>query len=139
MKTYDCSKVLDYQHEFSRMCKYYDKDPLCTGCPLSKGLLCHNGCTLDEITEEIISLVQAWSDAHPRIELTEKELWFLASFDEEERKSIFFYRDEYDNLWLQSRTVVDQWCIKIAPHLFPFIKEGTWGLADLLNLPVEDA
>ena len=66
MKKYNCNNTLDYAHEVSRLCKTYRG---CLDCPLY-GL----GCEWDHITPEHIKRVQAWSDAHPEITLTDKQV-----------------------------------------------------------------
>lgn len=66
MKKYNCNNTLDYVHEFNRMCGAFNE---CSGCPLTQ---LH--CELYEITPEHINRVQAWSDAHPKITLTDKQV-----------------------------------------------------------------
>lgn len=66
MKKYNCNHTLDYAHEANRLCKTYRG---CLDCPLY-GL----GCEWDHITPEHIRRVQAWSDAHPEITLTDKQV-----------------------------------------------------------------
>ena len=74
MKKYDCSKTLDYAHEFKRMCVGRS----CRGdhCPfLGKS------CSPDSITDEHIQILQKWSDEHPEpLKLTKKDRTFLESF-----------------------------------------------------------
>lgn len=68
MKKYNCNNTLDYAHEASRMCnKTY---PNCEVCPL----LQLNPCDALAVTPEYIKRVQAWSDAHPEIALTDKQV-----------------------------------------------------------------
>lgn len=74
MKKYNCNNTLDYVHEIARMCRAFDEG--CEGCPLTK---LH--CELYEITPEHIRRVQAWSDAHPEITLTDKQLEILEALD----------------------------------------------------------
>lgn len=66
MKKYNCNNTLDYAHEVSRLCKTYRG---CLDCPLY-GL----GCEWGDTTPEHIKRVQAWSDAHPEITLTDKQV-----------------------------------------------------------------
>lgn len=66
MKKYNCNNTLEYVHESVRMCRAFDK---CEGCPLA-GL----HCELYEIIPEHVKRVQAWSDAHPEITLTDKQV-----------------------------------------------------------------
>lgn len=66
MKKYNCNNTLDYTHEFNRMCKTFD---CCDDCSL-----CDLPCARFAITTEHIRLVQEWSDAHPEITLTDKQV-----------------------------------------------------------------
>lgn len=66
MKKYNCNNTLEYVHESVRMCRTFSE---CSGCPLA-GL----HCELYEIIPEHIKRVQAWSDAHPEITLTDKQV-----------------------------------------------------------------
>ena len=67
MKKYNCNNTLDYTHEFNRMCKTFD---CCDDCSLYV-LPCG---AAKNITPEHIRLVQEWSDAHPEITLTDKQV-----------------------------------------------------------------
>lgn len=70
MKKYNCNNTLDYAHEASRMCKQIR--PNCNECPLSQ---LEEPCdTLEGVTAEHIKRVQIWSDAHPEITLTDKQV-----------------------------------------------------------------
>ena len=70
MKKYNCNNTLEYAHEASRMCRAFDKCGGCDGCPL-----CVLPCgAAKNITSEHIRRVQAWSDAHPEITLTDKQV-----------------------------------------------------------------
>lgn len=66
MKKYNCNNTLDYAHEFTRMCNTFHD---CNDCPM-RDLSCGEG----NITAEHIKRVQAWSDAHPEIVLTDKQV-----------------------------------------------------------------
>lgn len=66
MKKYNCNNTLEYAHEAKRMCKTFDT---CSTCPLYD-----MPCGHLEITAEHIRRVQAWSDAHPEITLTDKQV-----------------------------------------------------------------
>lgn len=66
MKKYNCNNTLDYAHEFTRMCNTFHD---CNDCPM-RDLSCGEG----NITAEHIKRVQAWSDAHPEIRLTDKQV-----------------------------------------------------------------
>lgn len=66
MKKYNCNNTLEYAHEVSRLCKTYRG---CLDCPLYGP-----GCEWDDVTPEHIKHVRAWSDAHPEIRLTDKQV-----------------------------------------------------------------
>jgi hypothetical protein len=68
MKKYNCNNTLEYAHEAERMCETFDNCSTCP-CPLY-GMSCGHL----EITAEHINRVQAWSDAHPEIALTDKQV-----------------------------------------------------------------
>ena len=122
MSKYDCSKTIDYAHEFTRMC-----DDGCGVCPLYKA-----GCGLKKLTEETIAIVQKWSDEHPeKPKLTKKERAFIERLDE--RTSICGLQE--GGLWLQFYLrripIKDDW--------FAFIDSGDeWKVSDLLKLEVKD-
>lgn len=63
---YNCNNTLEYVHESVRMCRTFSE---CSGCPLA-GL----HCELYEIIPEHIKRVQEWSDTHPEIRLTDKQI-----------------------------------------------------------------
>ena len=123
MSKYDCSKTLDFVHEFTRMC-----DGGCRACPL----LYRKECTLRKVTEKTIAIVQKWSDEHPEVpKLTKKERAFIERLDE--RTSICGMQE--GGLWLQLYLrripIKDDW--------FAFIDPGDeWKVSDLLKLEVED-
>lgn len=73
MKKYNCNNTLEYVHEFTRMCRTFSE---CSGCPLA-GL----HCELYEIIPEHIKRVQIWSDAHPEITLTDKQVEVLKALN----------------------------------------------------------
>lgn len=58
----DCSKTLDFSKEFYRLCNTYDVG--CEGCPLADS---NYTCNWYDITQEVIDIVQKWSDEHPYI------------------------------------------------------------------------
>ena len=60
----DCSKTLEYSKEFSRMCNHYGDLWDCEGCPLQDN---DYQCENRDITQEVIDIVQKWSDKHPDI------------------------------------------------------------------------
>lgn len=72
MNKYNCNNTLEYVHEAARMCRAFDKCEGCEdceGCPLAK-----KSCEIFDVTPEHIRRVQAWSDAHPEITLTDKQV-----------------------------------------------------------------
>lgn len=73
MKKYNCNNTLDYAHEFTRMCNTFHD---CNDCPM-RDLSCGDG----NITAEHIKRVQAWSDAHPEIRLTDKQVEIFKALD----------------------------------------------------------
>lgn len=75
MKKYNCNNTLDYSHEAERMCETFDNCSTCP-CPLY-GMSCGHL----EITAEHIKIVQAWSDNHPEIVLTDEQLEILEALD----------------------------------------------------------
>ncbi|MCB6616619.1 hypothetical protein, partial [Ruminococcus sp. 210702-SL.1.03] len=76
MKKYNCNNTLEYVHEAARMCRAFDKFDDCDGCPLAK-----KSCRIFDITSEHIRRVQAWSDAHPEITLTDKQVEIFKALD----------------------------------------------------------
>jgi len=67
MSKYDCTKTLDYAHEYRRMCS----STCCDVCPLSV----LDYCIMEGVTEEHIAILQKWSDEHPEEpKLTSKEV-----------------------------------------------------------------
>ena len=73
MKKYNCNNTLDYVHEYERMCRTFNE---CSGCPLAE---LH--CELYKITPEHIRRVQAWSDAHPEVILTDRQREILEALN----------------------------------------------------------
>ena len=69
MKKYNCNNTLDYVHEAARMCRAFDEFDDCDGCPLVK-----KSCRIFDVTSEHVKRVQAWSDNHPEIVLTDKQV-----------------------------------------------------------------
>ena len=67
MKKYNCNNTLDFTHEMSRMCKKFYTD--CRACPCAE-----LSCEPRDLSQEYIRRVQAWSDAHPEITLTDKQV-----------------------------------------------------------------
>ena len=75
MKKYNCNYTKDYAHEVSRMCK--KTYPNCEECPLSQ----LDPCDALAVTAEHIKRVQIWSDIHPEITLTDKQVEILKALD----------------------------------------------------------
>ena len=68
---YDCSKILDYVHEWYRMCNavFYKG---CDNCPTKNaGECCYH---IRFITQKHIDIIQKWSDDHP--EKTRADVFF---------------------------------------------------------------
>lgn len=121
---YDCTKTLDFSHEYDRLCHSFD----CDECPM------HTRCAdASEITEEHIAIVQKWSDEHPEtLKITREEYAFLQAFKVTADKHI---ERRHGHLFL----VMGYSSMELWPSMFPFIKEGeTWFLGDLLKLEVRD-
>lgn len=72
---YNCNNTLDYAHEAVRMCNTFD---CCADCPLDD-LVCRSVEVI--ITSEHIERVQKWSDAHPEITLTDKQIEILKALN----------------------------------------------------------
>ena len=124
MSKYDCTKTLDYAHEFMRL---HDEQDSCEACPLYG-----YGCSLGTISEKHIKSVQKWSDEHPEVpKLTKKERAFIERLDE--RTSICGMQEGGLGLqfYLRRIPIKDDW--------FAFIDPGDeWKVSDLLKLEVED-
>ncbi len=73
MQKYNCNNTLDYAHEFKRMCMRFSR---CDNCSMAK-----LPCEARDISEEHINIVQAWSDAHPEITLTDKQVEILKALN----------------------------------------------------------
>ena len=58
----DCSKTLDLSKEFNRLCYTYDAE--CEGCPLENSNYSCDGYGVTNVTQEIIDIVQKWSNEH---------------------------------------------------------------------------
>ena len=132
---YDCSRVLDYVHERNRMC---DTIETCSDCPLFKEN--ENCIAQSDINQEVIDIVQKWSDEQPeRPRLTKKEYEFLTIFApcfdgkaiERTAEALYIvfhstFNDGGDGYSIDS-------------NLFPFISEGEeWYFNKLLGLEVEE-
>ena len=76
MKKYNCNNTLEYAHEANRMCKRIR--PNCNECPLPQLETCDS---FEGVTAEHIRRVQAWSDTHPEIRLTDKQVEIFKALD----------------------------------------------------------
>ena len=125
MSKYDCSKTLDFVHEFTRMC-----DGGCRACPL----LYRKECTLRKVTEKTIAIVQKWSDEHPeKPKLTKKEKAFLDSFAYLEGKSV----QNCGGIVYLMLDGVHPKTVTLAEGMFRFAKTRM-SLDELAELEVED-
>lgn len=74
---YDCNNIMDYGHEFRRLCDSYLSCSDNGRCPLI-GRYCNS---LGRITQEEIDILQKWSDENPEAPmLTKRDRMFLESF-----------------------------------------------------------
>lgn len=122
MKKYDCSKTLDYTHEFKRMCV----GKSCRGCPF---LGMH--CSPDGITDEHIQILQKWSDEHPESKLTKKDRAFLECFEGASGRKIY-----KDHFVFYSYSGVSS---MLSSDMFKNLEEKTtMTFEELLKLEVED-
>lgn len=128
MSKYDCSKTLDYAHEFRRMCDSYG---VCSeGCPMRDENACSDA---NVITSARIDILQKWSDEHPKSpKIKKRELDFIAMFKTVGNKRIL--RDVYGNLYLE---VFDEY-IKLQDAWFDCVGTGeSMTFEELLKLEVE--
>lgn len=129
MSKYDCSKALDYAHEFRRMCDSYG---FCSeGCPMNDECECGDA---NAITSAKIDKLQKWSDEHPEpSKIKKRELDFMAMFETVGNKRIL--RDVYGNLYFE---VFDEF-IKLQDAWFDCIGLGeSMTFEELLKLEVEE-
>lgn len=137
---YDCSRVLDYVHERNRMC---DTIETCSDCPLFKEN--ENCIAQSDINQEVIDIVQRWSDEHlERPRLTKKEHEFLSVFSITYSKKIF-RRSVRDLNFIESvmrlKMNEERFDVYMAidPTMFPFIHDGeSMTFDELLKLEVEE-
>jgi len=128
MKKYDCLKTQDCIHEYHRVCTSYP-----AGCESSCPFFEIDVCGLDMFgSEDMIALLQKWSDEHPeKHTITKEEKAFLEAFKIPHSK--YIKRDS--GLWLHHGDAE----MEIQRSMFPFIEEGeAWGVHDLLKLEVEE-
>lgn len=126
MSKYDCSKTLDFVHEFTRMC-----DGGCRACPLQY----RKECTLRKVTEKTIAIVQKWSDEHPeKPKLTKKERAFVEGV--EAYNGVFIQRSHDGALFLRADITNS---VSLDKEWFKFIeRDQTMSIFELLVLEVED-
>lgn len=74
----DCSKILEYVKELSRMCK--STDDYCNNCPMANTDACDK---IWNVNQEKIDIVQKWSDSHP---IKTRQSEFLKMFPNAEIK-----------------------------------------------------
>lgn len=77
MSKYDCNNIMDYGHEFNRLCDSYPSCAANGRCPLI-GRYCNS---LGRITQEEIDILQKWSDENPEAPKTKKDRMFLECFE----------------------------------------------------------
>ena len=130
MSKYDCNNIMDYGHEFLRLCDSY---PSCSSngrCPLI-GRYCSS---LGRITQEEIDILQKWSDENPEPpKLTEKDRMFLECFEvskdriisKDDRGNAFYYYEGTSSM--------------LAPDMFKNLEPDTrMTFEELLKLEVEE-
>lgn len=128
-KKYDCSVTLDCIHELKRLCNSYSLG--CEKCPFSE-----TDCNFEELDDQMIFILQQWSDRHPETpKLTKKEFDFLNCFQFVEGMSIF--RPTADSLVVE-QSEFEVTIISIEPTLFEFIGVGEeCTFEELFQLEVE--
>ena len=57
----DCTKTAEFIREWNRMCREHDR---CGECPFW-GVVCTEEAAVTEVPEDVIAIVQKWSDEHP--------------------------------------------------------------------------
>lgn len=115
MKKYDCTKTVDFIHEYLR-------------CWEVSGI--HN--LVDD--DKIIEFIQQWSDEHPeKPTITKDEKVFLEAFRIPHDKHIM--RSSGMGLYFQFGNMRAE----IWHAMFPFIEEGeSWSVDELKQLKVEE-
>lgn len=132
MKKYDCSKILDYEHEQQRLCRSrencYELDG--DNCPLH-GLYCN---VLPKITQVEIDILQKWSDEHPESpKLTKKDRMFLECFAIGINRTIV--KDSDGNGFYH----YDGGYSKLSDDMFKALEPGTrMTFEELMKLEVEE-
>lgn len=132
---YNCNNTLDYAHEFTRMCNTFH---VCNNCPLC---VCGMSCRVNNITSEHIRCVQAWSDAHPEITLTDKQVEIFKALNligyryiaQDNDNRIFVYVDRPEKscgIWRSTSKVPDKYVNvesfsgEIFAAIFPFVSRN---------------
>lgn len=130
---YDCTKTQDCIHEYRRLC-----DSHSAGCENDCPFCGMDNCHLDSFDEDMIALLQKWSDEHlEKPKLTKREYEFLSAFSDIEGKAIVRFFDSC--LYVRQYSSVRINSISIDPSMFPFISEGEeWYFDKLLGLEVEE-
>lgn len=126
---YDCNRTMEYAHEMKRMCRSY---PTCTSCPI-RGMSYFSFQVPPRPTQEIINIVQMWSDEHPETpKLTQKEKAFIGAFVAHGDKRI-----ERSSAGLYIMNILGNET-HISPDMFTFIGEGeSMTFSSLYKLEVE--
>lgn len=130
MSKYDCNNIMDYGHEYCRLC---DSHPSCNDddeCPL-RGRYCG---TLGRITQEEIDILQKWSDEHPEPpKLTKKDRMFLECFATGRNRTIVKDSD------VNSFYYYDGSYSKLSDDMFKALEPGTrMTFEELMKLEVEE-
>ena len=124
---YDCTKTLDFIHEFYRLCGLHPSG--CENdCPF-----CGDNCHLDSFDEDKIALLQKWSDEHPEDvpKITIEEWDFLESFKD---KSLLIARYGSGLRLMHGGSWID-----LRGMMFSFIHiNQPWTIGELLKLEVEE-
>ena len=122
---YNCNEVLDYSHEYTRMCKAHER---CENCPLVE----YECDSAHAVTQQMVKILQEWSDNHPEmLRITKAEQNFLKAFKE----------DCWRIARHTDRLILYGWgneVVELNNDMFLFIKERPWSIQQLLNLEVQD-
>lgn len=129
MSRYNCTRTADYFHEYKRMCQYCTKTSGCCICPLKD-----MDCTTDGFYDELIDIVQEWSDEHPEMpHITKAEQDFLLAL-KDESMTISRLGDYL--------TLSGDWSyagVELHNNMFPFITSNRyWTIGELLKLEVAE-
>lgn len=101
---YNCSKILDYQHEHDRLCRSIGGEDAsnCHKCPLSREEdgFCRE---LDYVKQEDIDALQKWSDSNPVATRLDKFLALIKGTEFE----CAFYDAYFCNLEGEVKSILD--------------------------------